>query len=98
MLEHLGQLVQRPSGMSFFRDFETPSLGFLAKLVLEERGGGVTAGSTVSKPNDFFVNDVVPISLFCLVTTPSFYLLAWVRATVQTATSDAPAFSSSWAQ
>lgn len=55
--------------MSFFLDLDTPSRGFLAKLVFEERGGGVTAGSTVSKPNDFFVNDVVPISLFCLVTT-----------------------------
>jgi len=60
-VEHFGHFTQRPSGISFLRAFELESFGFLTKLVFEFGGGGVTAGSTLSRPNDFFVNDVVAI-------------------------------------
>jgi len=64
MVEHFGHLTQRPSGISFFLDFEEESLGFLAKLVaVLGGGGGVTAGSTLSRPNDFLVKDEVAILL-----------------------------------
>jgi hypothetical protein len=43
------------------RDGAEASLGFLAKDVVDSTGGGVTAGSTVSKPRIFFVNEVVAI-------------------------------------
>src|SRR5260221_5253435 len=58
----LGHLVQRPSGISFFFDFPPPSLGFFAKAVSLPGGGGVTAGSTVSNPSVFLVNEVVAIN------------------------------------
>jgi len=61
MVEHFGHLTQSPSGISFFRDFDDESFGFFAKLVEVLLVGGVTAGSTLSRPNDFFVNDVVAI-------------------------------------
>src|SRR5256885_15492930 len=58
---HLGHLVHRPSGISRFLDLAR-SLGFLAKLVaLLLTGGGVTAGSAVSRPSVFLVNEVVAI-------------------------------------
>src|SRR3954468_24173264 len=64
MVEHFGHLTQRPSGISFLRDLEEVSFGFLAKLVaVLGGGGGVTAGSTLSRPNDFLVKDVVAICL-----------------------------------
>jgi hypothetical protein len=48
--------------MSFFLDFAPPNLGFLVNdVVVLEAGGGVTAGSAVSSPSDFFVNEVVAI-------------------------------------
>src|SRR4051794_8642862 len=59
---HLGHLVHRPSGISRFFDFEEASFGFLTKVVLVLAGGGVTAGSAVSRPSVFFVNKVVAIS------------------------------------
>src|SRR5262249_49560613 len=62
MASHFGHLVHRPSGISRLRDLPEPSLGFLTKLVAElEAGGGVTAGSDVSSPNDFLLNEVVDI-------------------------------------
>jgi hypothetical protein len=40
-----------------------PNLGFLVNdAVVVDAGGGVTAGSVVSSPNDFLVNEVVAIS------------------------------------
>jgi hypothetical protein len=61
---HLGHFVQRPSGISRFLGFDG-SFGFLMKLVPGfEAGGGVTAGSVVSKPRDFLVNEVVAIQKF----------------------------------
>jgi hypothetical protein len=48
--------------MSRFRDLAETSFGFLTKLAAAlEAGGGVTAGSAVSNPSDFFVNEVVDI-------------------------------------
>jgi hypothetical protein len=62
MVLHLGHLVHNPSGISRLRDLAPPSFGFLAKLVfLDWAGGGVTAGSTVSKPRVFLVKEVVVI-------------------------------------
>jgi hypothetical protein len=40
-------------------DFEEASFGFFAKEAFPVLGGGVTAGSIVSVPRDFFVNEVV---------------------------------------
>src|SRR2546427_5173461 len=61
MVVHLGHLVQRPSGISRFLDFAR-SLGFFAKVVaLLVGGGGVTAGSAVSRPSVFLVKEVVAI-------------------------------------
>jgi hypothetical protein len=38
-------------------------VGFLVNdVVVVDAGGGVTAGSVVSSPSDFFVNEVVAIS------------------------------------
>src|SRR5881409_3116307 len=62
MVEHLGHLVHSPSGMSRFLDLVDPSLGFLAKVASAPAGGGVTAGSTLSKPRLFFVNVVVDMA------------------------------------
>src|SRR5262249_8971099 len=54
---HLGHLVHRPSGISRFLDLAR-NLGFLAKVVvLVVAGGGVTAGSAVSRPRLFLLND-----------------------------------------
>src|SRR5437016_5307498 len=59
MVLHLGHLVQRPSGISRFLDLPR-SLGFLAKVVvLLLAGGGVTAGSAVSRPRVFLLKEVV---------------------------------------
>src|SRR6266850_8110995 len=55
---HLGHLVHRPSGISRFLDLRD-TLGFLTKVVLLVAGGGVTAGSAVSRPSVFLVKDVV---------------------------------------
>src|SRR5579859_1143899 len=50
--------------MSRFLDLPEPSLGFLAKFVCPPlAGGGVTAGSLVSKPSDFLVKVVVAINM-----------------------------------
>jgi hypothetical protein len=63
MVLHLGHFVHNPSGISRFLDLAAPSLGFLVKLVVVvDAGGGVTAGSLVSSPSDFLVNEVVAIS------------------------------------
>jgi len=63
MVLHLGHFVQSPSGMSFFLDLAEPSFGFLVNdVVVLDAGGGVTAGSAVSSPSDFLVNEVVAIS------------------------------------
>jgi len=62
MVLHFGHLVQRPSGISRFLDFEA-NLGFLTNVVLFEAGGGVTAGSAVSSPRDFLEKDVVLIDM-----------------------------------
>ncbi len=59
--------------MSRFLDFELVSFGFLVKLVGVSDVGGVTAGSTVSKPRVFFLKDVVAIS---------FELMGWNPAAV----------------
>ena len=56
---HFGHLVHSPSGISRFLDLDEDNLGFFAKLALPVLGGGVTAGSMVSVPSDFFVNEVV---------------------------------------
>jgi hypothetical protein len=62
MVLHFGHFVQRPSGISFFLDFEV-SLGFFTKVVWGGDVWGVTAGSTtVSRPRDFFVKEVVLIA------------------------------------
>src|SRR5579871_468381 len=62
MVLHLGHLVHRPSGISRFLDLAEPSF-FLANVVaVVGAGGGVTAGSAVSKPSVFLVNEVVAIS------------------------------------
>src|SRR5579862_355947 len=59
---HLGHLVHKPSGISRFFDL-APSFGFLANVVVVVgAGGGVTAGSVVSNPSVFLVNEVVAIS------------------------------------
>src|SRR6266478_1337277 len=59
MVLHLGHLVQRPSGISRFLDLAR-SFGFLAKVVaLVVAGGGVTAGSAVSRPKVFLLKEVV---------------------------------------
>src|SRR3989442_7129176 len=59
MVLHLGHLVHRPSGISRFLDFAR-SLGFFAKVVaLLVGGGGVTAGSAVSRPSVFLVKEGV---------------------------------------
>jgi hypothetical protein len=62
MVEHLGHFVQSPSGISRLRDLPDVSLGFLTKVVSAFAGGGVTAGSTVSNPSVFFVNEVVAMA------------------------------------
>src|SRR6266550_5444239 len=59
MVLHLGHLVHKPSGISRFLDFAPASFGFLAKVVLPVEGGGVTAGSAVSRPSVFLVKEVV---------------------------------------
>jgi hypothetical protein len=43
------------------RAFEEESFGFFAKEVAALFGGGVTAGSTLSRPSDFFVKELVAI-------------------------------------
>jgi len=58
---HLGHFVQRPSGISRFFDLVEGSLGFLAKVAVSVVAGGVTAGSAVSVPIDFFVKEEVAI-------------------------------------
>jgi len=48
-------------------DLEAVNFGFFAKVALPVLGGGVTAGSMVSVPRDFFVNEVVAmISTFAV--------------------------------
>jgi hypothetical protein len=48
--------------MSRFFDLPVPSLVFLAKFVSALfTGGGVNAGSPVSRPSDLFVKEVVDI-------------------------------------
>jgi hypothetical protein len=59
---HLGHFVHKPWGISFFLDFAAPSFGFLANVVVVVGGGGVTAGSAVSTPRGFLVNEVVAMS------------------------------------
>jgi hypothetical protein len=49
--------------MSFFLDLLPVSFGFRRKAVSTAEGGGVTAGSMVSIPNDFFVKAVVAIDI-----------------------------------
>ena len=50
--------------MSRFLDLPEPSLGFLAKFVCPPlAGGGVNAGSVVSKPSVFLVKVVVAINI-----------------------------------
>src|SRR6059058_5677497 len=63
MLEHLGHFFQSPSGISRLRDLLVASFGFFTKAVSELvcAGGGVTAGSTVSRPRVFLLNDEVAI-------------------------------------
>src|SRR5258706_994395 len=62
MVLHFGHLVHRPSGISRFLDLDA-SRGFLANVVgALGGGGGVTAGSVVSRPSDFLVNEVVAIA------------------------------------
>jgi hypothetical protein len=61
MVAHFGHLLHRPSGISRFRDLWPGSLGFLANVVLLVAGGGVTAGSAVSRPSVLFVKGVVVI-------------------------------------
>src|SRR5438552_9685149 len=63
MAVHLGHLVQSPSGISRLRDLAPPSLGFFVKPVSWPLGGGVTAGSTLSRPRVFLVKEVVAIKL-----------------------------------
>src|SRR5215831_598903 len=58
---HLGHLVQSPSGISRFLDLAVASLGFFAKVVLPVGGGGESAGSVVSNPRVFLLNEVVAI-------------------------------------
>src|ERR1700722_5749591 len=62
---HFLHLVQRPSGMSRLREGAPASLGFLTKFAWASDGGGVTAGSTFSKPRVFLVNEVVAILESC---------------------------------
>ena len=62
MVEHLGHFCHRPSGMSRFLDLVEPSLGFFAKLASVPAGGGVTAGSAVSRPRVFLVKVVVAMA------------------------------------
>lgn len=62
IVAHLGHFVQSPSGMSLLRDFPLLNLGFLTNAVSVLAGGGVTAGSAVSSPKVFFVNDVVAMT------------------------------------
>src|SRR5690349_11321984 len=93
MVEHLGHLVQRPSGISRFFDFELASFGFLIKLV-SVGAGGVTAGSEESLPRRF---------LGKLVDMNGNGVRGWVadyrpRARVQTHTWRAPACRSRRAQ
>src|SRR5579863_6401717 len=63
---HLGHFVHRPSGMSRFLDFDFagPSFGLGSGGTFSE--GGVSAGSTISLPPNFFRKTVVPISLWIL--------------------------------
>src|SRR5258706_2795854 len=63
MLAHFGHFFQSPSGISRLRDLLEPSFGFFTKAVSELvcAGGGVTAGSTVSRPRVFLLNDEVAI-------------------------------------
>src|ERR1700757_4279522 len=63
MVAHLGHLVQRPSGMSRFLDLPLASLGFLTNdFSAPLDGGGVTAGSEVSRPRGFFMKMVVAMA------------------------------------
>src|SRR2546422_5580724 len=71
IVEHFGHLLQSPSGISFLRDLPEPSFGFLTKPVSAVAGGGVTAGSTVSSPKLFFVNEVVAITASHLLSQQS---------------------------
>jgi len=67
MVLHFGHLVHNPSGISRFLDLEDTNFGFFTKVALPVLGGGVTAGSMVSVPRDFFVNEVVAmISIFAV--------------------------------
>ena len=65
MVEHFGHFVQSPSGISRLRVLDLPELilGFFGSCVIAD-SGGVNAGSMVSNPSVFFVNEVVSI-LFC---------------------------------
>jgi hypothetical protein len=62
MVSHFGHFVQSPSGMSRFLDLPAPSLGFLGNVASLSVGVGVNAGSTVSRPSDFLVKEVVAMS------------------------------------
>src|SRR5437773_11085848 len=86
MVEHFGHFVQRPSGISFFRDLVPASFGFFAKVFSAGCGGGgvtagVTAGSEVSSVSVFFVKVVVAIW--------GSYRLNMPRANVHTQTASA---------
>src|SRR5580698_9398249 len=59
IVPHFSHLVQRPSGMSRFLDLPPEGFGFLTNFVSVVDTGGVTAGSAVSRPSDFFVKLVV---------------------------------------
>ena len=51
--------VHKPSGISRFLDLAEPSFDFLTnEVVVDGAGGGVTAGSAVSRPSVFLVNEV----------------------------------------
>jgi hypothetical protein len=73
MVAHFGHFTHKPSGISFLRAFELESFGFLTKPVFELGGGGVTAGSTLSTPSDFLVNDVVAIFFKVMVLFEMIY-------------------------
>src|SRR5712671_5515442 len=61
IVAHFGHFVHRPSGISRFLDLVEPSFGFLLKAASAPAGGGVTAGSTVSRPRIFLEKVVVAI-------------------------------------
>src|SRR5258708_37651507 len=77
MVEHFGHLDQMPSGISRFLDLEVPIFGFLMKVVPELLGE--VAGSRVSSPSDFFVNEVVAINLLIVHCTIEAFRGQWSK-------------------